>query len=229
MGCFGEQPADCRDPDCKLRRNCFSLVADVAEWQIHSGCQQQGNNTRNQNRQGCEHRRALHMPAQHLHEHMHQVHPADSSHVCTIDCEYHQQRLHQSKLASPASPHSAKSDSQLQAQVTPRSAHRLLFPMLLIRVGRHAKRGFSSYITALDHAAASQSACGCRGATPAARPVCGAAMAATAVESPAQPRLQPNWSYQQSQILNMLSRGFAKGAAKAKRGAWRASHCMTKE
>lgn len=64
----------------------------------------------------------------------------------------------------------------------------------------------------------------------AARLVCGAAMqAAFEVESPAQPTLQPNWSFQQPQIPSMLSRGFAKGAAKAKRGACRAGHCMTKE
>ena len=98
--------------------------------------------------------------------------------------------------------------------------------MLLTRVGRHAKRALSSYVTALDHAAASQSACGCRGALPAAQPVCGGAtQAARAVESPAQPTLQPQWSYQQPQTLSMLSRGFAKGAAKAKRGAGRSSHC----
>ena len=61
---------------------------------------------------------------------------------------------------------------------------------------------------------------------PAARPVCGVAMqAATAVKSPAQPTLQPHWSFQQPQMASMLSRGFAKGAAKAKRGACWASHC----
>jgi hypothetical protein len=103
--------------------------------------------------------------------------------------------------------------------------------MLLIRGGRHAQRSLLSCLSVADQAIRSQTACSSSDAMPALRQICCAAMqAAHAAASPAQPASQPEWSLQgrlEPTLAGIRSRGFAKGAANAKRGAGSGLHCMT--